>query len=64
MGTYTVGGLVTGVYASLNSAGFYVQNHAATADGDPATSDALFAVQTAPRWPWATGYASRARCRN
>ena len=47
-GTYTVEGIVTGVYAGLNPAGFYVQNDAATADGDPATSDALFVVQTAP----------------
>ena len=48
MGTYTVEGIVTGVYAGLNPAGFYVQNDAATADGDPVTSDALFVVQTAP----------------
>ena len=47
-GTYTIEGLVTGVYAGLNPAGFYVQNDAATADGDPATSDALFVVQAAP----------------
>ena len=47
-GNYTIEGVVTGVYAGLNPAGFYVQNDAATADGDPATSDALFVVQTAP----------------
>ena len=47
-GTYTIEGLVTGVYAGLSPAGFYVQNDAATADGDPATSDALFVVQAAP----------------
>ena len=47
-GSYTIEGVVTGVYAGLNPAGFYVQNNAAAADGDPATSDALFVVQTAP----------------
>ena len=47
-GTYTVEGVVTGVYAGLNPAGFYVQNEAASSDGDPATSDALFVVQAAP----------------
>ena len=47
-GTYTIEGVVTGVYAGLSPAGFYVQNDAASADGDPATSDALFVVQTAP----------------
>ena len=47
-GSYTIEGVVTGVYAGLNPAGFYVQNDAATADGNPATSDALFVVQAAP----------------
>src|SRR6476469_1185063 len=47
-GNYTVEGVVTGVYAGLSPAGFYVQNDAAAADGDPATSNALFVVQTAP----------------
>ncbi|WP_345056545.1 ExeM/NucH family extracellular endonuclease [Hymenobacter glaciei] len=47
-GNYTIEGVVTGVYAGLNPAGFYVQNDAASADGDPATSDALFVVQTSP----------------
>ncbi|GAA3971779.1 ExeM/NucH family extracellular endonuclease [Hymenobacter antarcticus] len=47
-GTYTIEGVVTAVYAGLNPAGFYVQNDAATADGDPATSDALFVVQASP----------------
>ncbi|WP_310394717.1 ExeM/NucH family extracellular endonuclease [Hymenobacter sp.] len=47
-GTYTVEGVVTGVYPGLSPAGFYVQNDAATADGDPATSDALFVAQVAP----------------
>jgi predicted extracellular nuclease len=45
-GTYTIEGVVTAVYPNLSPAGFYVQNDAATADGDPATSDALFVVQT------------------
>lgn len=44
-GTYTVEAVVTGLYSYLSPAGFYVQNDAATADGDPATSDALFVVQ-------------------
>ena len=47
-GTYTVEGVVTAVYAGLSPAGFYVQNDAAGADGNPATSDALFVVQTNP----------------
>ena len=47
-GSYTIEGVVTGVYAGLSPAGFYVQNDAAAADGDPATSDALFVVQAAP----------------
>ena len=47
-GTYTIEGVVTAVYAGLNPAGFYVQNDAATADADPATSDALYVVQTSP----------------
>ncbi|WP_426058897.1 ExeM/NucH family extracellular endonuclease [Hymenobacter sp. B1770] len=47
-GTYTVEAIVTGVYAGLSPAGFYIQNDAAGADGDPATSDALFVVQTSP----------------
>ncbi len=47
-GTYTVEAIVTGVYGGLSPAGFYIQNEAADADGDPATSDALFVVQTAP----------------
>lgn len=44
-GSYTVEGIVTGVYAGLNPAGFYIQNADADADGNPATSDALFVVQ-------------------
>ena len=47
-GSYTIEGVVTGVYAGLSPAGFYVQNDAAAADGDPMTSDALFVVQTSP----------------
>ncbi|MBF9236205.1 ExeM/NucH family extracellular endonuclease [Hymenobacter sp. BT683] len=47
-GNYTVEGIVTGVYAGLSPAGFYLQNEAAGADGNPATSDALFVVQTNP----------------
>ena len=47
-GTYTIEGVVTAVYPNLQPAGFYVQNDAATADGNPATSDALFVVQDGP----------------
>lgn len=47
-GSYTVSGIVTAVYAGLSPAGFYIQNEAASADNDPATSDALFVVQAAP----------------
>ncbi len=47
-GSYTIEGVVTGVYAGLNPAGFYVQNDDAATDGNPATSDALFVVQAAP----------------
>lgn len=47
-GTFTVEAVVTAVYRSLSPAGFYVQNDAATADGDPATSDALFVIQNNP----------------
>jgi predicted extracellular nuclease len=47
-GNYTVEGVVTAVYSGLSPAGFYVQNDAASADGNPATSDALFVVQPTP----------------
>jgi predicted extracellular nuclease len=44
-GTYTIEAIVTGVYAGLKPAGFYVQETAAATDGNPATSDALYVVQ-------------------
>ena len=47
-GTYTIEAVVTAVYPDLQSAGFYVQNDAATADKSAATSDALFVVQSSP----------------
>ena len=47
-GTYTIEAVVTAVYPDLQPAGFYVQNDAATADNNPATSDALFVVQSGP----------------
>jgi len=47
-GTYTIEGVVTGVYPGLSPAGFYVQNDIASADTDPTTSDALYVVQTNP----------------
>ena len=47
-GTFTVEGIVTGVYPAWGPAGFFVQNDSLTADSDPATSDALFVVQAAP----------------
>ncbi|WP_210521525.1 ExeM/NucH family extracellular endonuclease [Hymenobacter terricola] len=47
-GTYTIEGIVTAVYPGLSPAGFYVQDDAATADGNPATADALFVVLPDP----------------
>ena len=47
-GTYTIEAVVTAVYPNLQPAGFYVQDDAATADRNPATSDALFVVQSGP----------------
>ena len=47
-GPCTIEAIVTAVYPNLKPAGFYVQDDAATADGNPATSDALFVVQAAP----------------
>jgi predicted extracellular nuclease len=47
-GSYTIEAVVTGVYPGLSPAGFYVQEETAAADGNPATSDALFVVQAAP----------------
>ncbi|MDB5236211.1 MAG: hypothetical protein JWR44_3204, partial [Hymenobacter sp.] len=47
-GTYTIEAVVTGVYAGLNPAGFYVQDETAGADGNPATSDALFVAAPSP----------------
>ncbi|RZL06571.1 MAG: hypothetical protein EOO62_18615, partial [Hymenobacter sp.] len=44
-GTYTIEAVVTGVYAGLKPAGFYVQEAADATDGNPATSDALYVVQ-------------------
>jgi predicted extracellular nuclease len=44
-GTYTIEAIVTGVYAGLNPAGFYVQEAADATDGNPATADALYVVQ-------------------
>ena len=47
-GPATVRAVVTAVYANLSPAGYFVQNEAADADGDPATSDALFVAQASP----------------
>ena len=47
-GPCTIEAVVTAVYANLKPAGFYVQDDKATADGNPATSDALFIVQADP----------------
>jgi len=47
-GTYTIEGIVTGVYVGLEPAGFYVQEVAAASDNNPATSDAIFVVQNSP----------------
>lgn len=47
-GTFTIEGIVTGVYPAWGPAGFFVQNDAATADADPASADALYVVQSNP----------------
>ena len=47
-GPATVRAVVTAVYPNLSPAGYFVQNEAADADGDPATSDALFVAQASP----------------
>ncbi len=47
-GTFTIEGIVTAVYPAWGPAGFFVQNEVGAADADPATSDALYVVQTAP----------------
>ncbi|GAB3877297.1 hypothetical protein GCM10028824_37100 [Hymenobacter segetis] len=47
-GNYTVEGIVTGIYDNLKPAGFYIQDDKATADGNPATSDAIFVIQADP----------------
>lgn len=47
-GTYTIEAVVTGVYAGLNPAGFYVQDERSRADGNAATSDALFVLAPNP----------------
>ena len=47
-GPATVRAVVTAVYPNLSPAGYFVQNEAADADGDAATSDALFVVQASP----------------
>ncbi|HEX8658530.1 MAG TPA: ExeM/NucH family extracellular endonuclease, partial [Hymenobacter sp.] len=47
-GTYTIEAVVTGVYAGLNPAGFYVQDERGRADGNAATSDALFVLAPNP----------------
>lgn len=46
-GPATMRGIVTAIYSALSPARYYVQNEAADADGDPATSDALFVTQVA-----------------
>ncbi|RZL05229.1 MAG: hypothetical protein EOO62_19625, partial [Hymenobacter sp.] len=47
-GTYTIEGIVTGVYPDLKPGGFYIQEATAETDGNPATSDALFVLQAKP----------------
>ncbi len=46
-GTYTASAIVTGVYPSLNPAGFYMQEEDADADTDPNTSEGIFVVSSA-----------------
>lgn len=45
-GTFTVEGIVTGVYSTLSPAGFYMQEEDADADANPATSEGIFVVST------------------
>lgn len=47
-GTYTIEGIVTGVYPGLKPPGFYVQEPTNATDGNPNTSDALFVLQETP----------------
>ncbi|WP_375437920.1 ExeM/NucH family extracellular endonuclease [uncultured Hymenobacter sp.] len=44
-GTYNVEAIVTGVYATLNPAGFYVQEEDSDSDGNGNSSEAIFVVQ-------------------
>lgn len=46
--TYLIEGTVTGVYAGLSPAGFFVQEHAGATDSNPTTSDAMFVAQPNP----------------
>lgn len=41
-GSYTIQGIVTGVYSTLSPAGFYLQEEDADSDGNPNTSEAIF----------------------
>lgn len=45
-GSYTVEGIVTGVYPTLSPAGFYMQEEDADADADPNTSEGIFVVSS------------------
>ncbi|RZJ94250.1 MAG: ExeM/NucH family extracellular endonuclease [Hymenobacter sp.] len=46
--TYLIEGTVTGVYAGLSPAGFFVQERPGATDDNPATSDAVFVAQPNP----------------
>ncbi|WP_025763006.1 ExeM/NucH family extracellular endonuclease [Dyadobacter tibetensis] len=47
-GTFTIEGIVTGVFADWSPAGFYVQEEDTDSDNDPLTSEAIFVVEASP----------------
>lgn len=46
-GSYTIEGIVTGIYSTLSPAGFYIQEEDADADTDPNSSEGIFVVSAA-----------------
>ncbi len=46
-GSFTVDAIVTGIYSTLNPAGFYIQEEDADNDADVNTSEGIFVVSTA-----------------
>ena len=45
-GTYTIEGIVVGVFSQLNPAGFYIQEEDADADGNVLTSEGIFVISS------------------